>query len=129
MQKLGSALGLSRASRELHICLKKARNYFERNSEEFLGILIEDIETKKVNKMSRRKRSKKGSYVQSMYGGSLADTYQNEISRTLDDLFDSLVKFEVAVQDFEEYQDVEGDNALQSFLTDIRVGIVAFSRD
>lgn len=55
------------------------------------------------------------------YGGTLAYTYQNDLSEQLDALNSSLVKFSIAVGDFDEYVDNEGADALNAFRIEIRV--------
>ena len=121
VQRLGSALGLSRASLEFHRALKSVREYFEQNSRDLLGIVLKKLEvrTRRPIRSARRKRRKRKE--KSQYGGSLAYTYQNDLSEHLDELYAALEKFSIAVSDFEEYVDNDGAIALRAFMTEIKV--------
>ena len=71
---------------------------------------------------SQRKRKRKT--IPNLYGGSLAYTYQNDLSNNLDELHHCLVKFSVAVGDFDEYVDNEGADALNALRIEIRALLI-----
>lgn len=121
VQRLGSALGLSRASLEFNRALKSVREYFEQNSRDLLGIVLKKLEvrTRRPIRSARRKRRKRKE--KSQYGGTLAYTYQNDLSEQLDELYAALEKFSIAVSDFEEYVDNDGALALRAFMIEIKV--------
>lgn len=123
VQKLGSALGLSIASREVHLGLKRVREYFENNAQT-LGVLLGKVKSSKSPRQVKRKRRLGRHKTESQHGGSLAVTYQNELSNALDKLFYALDKFSVALTDFEDYYDQEADTALNEFQMEIRVGSI-----
>lgn len=124
VQKLGSALGLSIASHEVQTSLRRVREYFE-NHAQTLGVLLHKVKTGKSPKQSKRKKKLGKKEAETEYGGELAITYQNELSDALDSLFLALEKFSIAIGDFEDYSDHEGDKALDDFQIEIRVRTIS----
>lgn len=107
------------ASHEVHLKLKHVREYFEKNAQGLLGILLKNSNDE--SKVKHSKRKKRRMHSTSVYGGRLAQTYHNDISESLDALYLALQKLSYAIDDFEDYRDQEGAAALDRFLIEIRV--------
>lgn len=120
MQRLGSALTLSRACRDVRNELGKVRKFFENTASRLLGVLANDI--KKRKKMKHTKRKNRPRERQNTTGNDdLAQTYQNDISDALDSLYSALDMFSTAIRDFEDYSDRDGEASLSKFMEQILV--------
>ena len=120
VQKLGSALALSIASRDFHQALKQIREYFENNAQT-LGVLLGKVKSSKSPRQVKRKKRLGRYKTESQHGGSLAGTYRNELSDALDKLSIALDKFSIALTDFEDYYDQDSDSTFSQFQMEIRV--------
>ena len=87
VQRLGSALVLSRACRDVRNELCKVRKFFENTATRFLGVLADDIKRKKLKHTKRKNRPRERRSSTSF------DDHQNEISEALDNLYQALEMF------------------------------------
>ena len=115
MQRLGSALVLSRACRDVRNELCKVRKFFENTATRFLGVLADDIKRKKLKHTKRKNRPRERRSSTSF------DDHQNEISEALDNLYQALEMFLTAIRDFEDYSDSDGEQSLEKFMEQVGV--------
>ncbi|KAI5122680.1 hypothetical protein M0805_007940 [Coniferiporia weirii] len=115
VQKLGSALHLVKASRRLHQDLTAVRMYLEQNNQ--LNALLGVVKVTKSTKKAKRKKR----LLASRAGSSLIGNYTEDLNGTLTKLADSLDNFAIAIVDFEDYTDEEGNSALEDFRIELRV--------
>lgn len=124
VQKLGSALELSIASRNVRSELRKVRQYFESTSEKLQDILAHDIKKKK--RLSGRGTPRRSfSYDSAMpLVGSvevIGNDHKGAISSSLGGLLRTLRLFAVSLQDFEDYVDRDGEKSMKKFIQQIAV--------
>ncbi|KAH8112091.1 hypothetical protein DFH11DRAFT_1609623 [Phellopilus nigrolimitatus] len=120
IQKLGSALRLVLASREIHRDLADVRDVFEKNAES-LDILLKKVKVPKSAKQAKRKK-RRGTVATGPHTGStLTGSYNELVNGALIKLAKSVQEFTVAIEDFEDYTDEDGNNALHEFEIELRV--------
>ncbi|KAL5478898.1 hypothetical protein ACEPAI_2175 [Sanghuangporus weigelae] len=132
VQKLGSAFGLVKASRELHNNLSQVRAYFEENAQT-LGLLLNKIKAAKSPKQAKKRKKRRGTLSGHSNGASsISENSTDNFIGALNKLAKSVNRFYSAVMDFEDYNDDEGNKALQEFEIELRVlsgGLEFFSVD
>ena len=93
MQKLGSAFGLVKASRELHNNLSQVRAYFEENAQT-LGLLLNKIKAAKSPKQAKKRKKRRGTtFGHSNSGSSISENSTDNFIGALNKLAKSVNRF------------------------------------
>ncbi|KLO17305.1 hypothetical protein SCHPADRAFT_994468 [Schizopora paradoxa] len=118
VQRLGSALGLSKSSLEFYRALRRVRIHFQENSEALTGLPHARERPISVDQLARYRGS-----MPSVSNGSTI-VFEDDINllEYLEKLHSVLGEFVVAIVEFNDYYaDDEGGDALHSFRREIRL--------